>query len=241
MFIDVKQTDPDWLIHRVAAITASNVWKVMAKPKRVKKAREGEPPEPMKEMAARSNYRKEKIREYLTGLSANRYVSSYMEDGLENEEMACGAYEVATGSELLHGGLYVHDSISRFMASPDRRIVGGGLVEAKYLTGATTEANHIDLIEGAPIPEEYVLQCQAQLSCSGEQFVDFVSYDPDIKVRELKLFIKRIQRDEPLIYAIEQEVQLFLEQMVGELGRLGVKCSPQACGTRENDTVEEAV
>jgi len=210
-FIDIEQLSTDWLQMRCACVTASHVCDVMAKFKDPKK--KGEHSDRMK-------YRKAKMREQLTGRSAETYVSPYMEAGLDIEPLARAAYEVARDVEVLNGGLFVHDQISRFMASPDGRVGDDGLIEVKFLTGCTTDANHLDLIEGAEVPEEYLLQMQAQLSCSGRQFVDFISYDPYMPPK-LRLFVKRFPRDEKKIAEIEAEVQTFLEQVAQKLLQLG--------------------
>lgn len=217
-----RRPDPSWLKMRIACVTASSVWRVMAKPKRVKKAREGEPPEPAVELATRSNYRKAKIREELTGRSMEAYVSSYMEAGIEMEGLAVPAYEVATDRDCQNGGIFFHDTIPRFAASPDSRVGEDGLLECKYLTGCTTEANHLDLLGGADIPEEYILQMQAQMACSGRQWVDFCSFDPDMP-KTLRLYIRRVKRDPTMISVIENEVILFLSQMVEAIQKLSPK------------------
>lgn len=217
MFVDVNQKSSEWLQMRCACVTASRMCDVMAKLKRVTAGA-------TKEAAKRQQYRKQKIREQLTGLASENYVSLYMDKGTESEPLARAAYEVSRGVDVMDGGIFVHDTIPRFMASPDGRVGEHGLIEIKCLTGATTDANHLDLIAGADVPEEYVLQVQSQLSCAGPEYLwnDFISYDSEIKTKSLKLFVKRFPRDEKLISAIELETVQFLEEMIAVLKKLGV-------------------
>jgi len=207
-FIDVDQSSPDWLAMRSACVSASHMWEVMAKLK-----------DPKKEAAARSRYKRQKVWEELTGLTAESYVSPQMEAGIEMEPLARAAYEIATGQEVQPGGLFIHDTIPRYVASPDGRVGDDGLIEAKYLTGFSTDANHLDLLLGADIPEQYQLQMTAQLACSGRKWVDFISYDPAFP-RPMRLFIKRFPRDEKMIAAVELETVQFLSEVVALLKKL---------------------
>jgi hypothetical protein len=219
-FVDVPQLSADWLKMRVGCVSASHLGDVMAKLKPVKKA-EGEIPN-HKEAAPRLIYRKKKVMEMLTGLTADSYVTPYMQAGIDVEVLARAAYEFEREVEVLHGGLFVHDKIARFVASPDGR-VGEGLLEIKYLTGVTTDANHIDLIRGAAIPDEYQWQMLGQLSCSGWPWVDFVSYQPAPMPKNLRLHIRRFHRDEkhilsdgkpmPSIAEMEKSVEQFTAEV----------------------------
>lgn len=208
-FVDVIQLSNDWLKMRVGCVSASQVHKVMATVK-----------DPKKQAAPRLNYRKRLVMEMLTGLTAETYVSPYMQSGLEVEPLARAAYEMERDVEVLHGGLFIHDSIPRFVASPDGRIGPDGLLEIKYLTGVTTEANHLDLLMGAEIPDEYQKQMLAQMACSGRKWVDFVSYQPAPMPKKLRMHIRRFPRDEKRIAEMEQAVEKFLAEVDEMLERL---------------------
>lgn len=239
MWIDVDQRkEPeDWLIHRTGCVTASRLCDVMAKLAPIG-TKDSKKPNP-KEAAARRNYRREKRREWLTGRAAEHYVSPWMDRGTQNEDLAINAYEIETGESVLYGGIYVHEGIPKFMASPDGRVGEDGLVEAKYLTGSTTEACHEDLIGGdAEVPEDYVLQMQGQLACSGRKWVDFVSYDGSMP-ENLQLFVKRFPRDEKIIAAIEFETIHFLEEVISMLKKLGASATFPAIESSE-DVLDQA-
>ena len=71
------QNTPEWIIHRQGMVTASNMWRVMAKLK-----------DPKKESAERARYKAELVCEVLTGRATEHYVSPAMETGLEREPLA---------------------------------------------------------------------------------------------------------------------------------------------------------
>jgi hypothetical protein len=110
--------------------------------------------------------------------------------------------------------LWFHDRIPRFAASPDYLLPDGkGLIEIK----CPTTDHHFDLIDGGEIDEEWLWQMRAQLSCTGRSYVDFVSWDPRMKQPDMRLFVKRISREDEeedtLIRGMELEVIQFLDEV----------------------------
>lgn len=195
---EIIQGTPEWLQMRVGCVTASRVADVIAKPKRG-----------TGELACRANYRSEIVCECLTGRSAEHYVTPAMEFGIENEPVALAAYEMARDVEVGDGGFFLHDTISRFAASPDGLIGIDGLVEIKCPTTAT----HIDYMITGIVPEAYQPQMLAQMACTGRQWCDFVSFDPRLP-KKLQLFVRRFQRDDARIAEMESEVLKFLEEVI---------------------------
>jgi hypothetical protein len=53
---------------------------------------------------------------------------------------------------------------------------------------------------------------QWQMSCTGRQWCDFVSYHPDFP-DDLKLFVKRVPRDNELIARLEEAVSTFVQEV----------------------------
>lgn len=206
-FVDIDQRSPEWLHMRCACVTTSHLSDICCKQKNGKY------------LASRLNYMKKKVWEQLTGLAAENYVSPYMDKGSDVEPLAVTAYEMKYDVEVLNGGLYVHDSIPRFMASPDGRVGEDGLLEIKYLTGFTRDTNHADLLAGDEIPEEFQLQMLGQLSCSGREWVDFCAYCPEL-APDLRMVVRRFPRDEKRIAALETEVQEFLLEMTQRVLRI---------------------
>lgn len=67
------------------------------------------------------------------------------------------------------------------------------------------------LLDG-DIPDKYQKQIQWQLACTGRQWCDFASYDPRLP-ESMRLFVKRIHRDDAAITALEAQVIDFLGEV----------------------------
>jgi predicted phage-related endonuclease len=102
--------------------------------------------------------------------------------------------------------------------SPDGLIGPNGLVEIKCPNTAT----HIETLNGRSVPEKYITQIQWQLACTSRRWCDFVSYDNRMP-ENMRLLVKRIERDQTRISELEDEVIKFLAEVdatVAELQRL---------------------
>lgn len=201
------QNTPEWIIHRQGMVTASNMWRVMAKLK-----------DPKKESAERARYKAELVCEVLTGRATEHYVSPAMETGLEREPLARTAYEVKYDLEAQPGGFWAHDTIPRLGASPDAILGEDGLAEFKCPSLTT----HLGYLLSGEIPEEYQLQMQTQMACTGRKWNDFGSYHPDMPER-WQLWVKRLERDDKMISAIELETLQFLEEVIAVVKKLEAK------------------
>lgn len=204
--VEVEQNSVEWLEMRIGAVTASRVAAVMA---RLKNGGEAQ---------VRQDYKAEVICERLTGRATEHFVSVPMEWGIENEPLAKSAYEVETGLDLVPGGLAMHPSIKWLMASPDGLLASNGLIECKCPNTAT----HLEYIIAGVVPAEYQWQMLCQMSCAERSFCDFVSFDPRLP-KKLQLFVRRFERDDARIAAMESEVIKFLAE-VDELIEKVKKC-----------------
>jgi hypothetical protein len=92
-------------------------------------------------------------------------------------------------------------------ASPDGLIDPDGLLEIKCLI----KANHMDILLNEDL-SKYELQMHWQMACTGRQWCDFVSFNPELP-EDMQLFIKRLHRDEHEIIRVEREVNIFLEEV----------------------------
>lgn len=202
--VDVEQQSPDWLAMRVGAVTASRVADVMAKLVR----KNGE-------SAARANYKAELVCERLTGLTYDHFTTAAMQWGIDNEPLAKAAYEIETGLEINPAGLAMHRSIKWLMASPDGLVGEDGLVECKCPTTAT----HIDYIMQGVVPAEYQPQMLCQMACTERKYCDFVSFDPRLP-KKLQLFVRRFERDNARITAMEAEIEKFLSEVDEQIAKL---------------------
>lgn len=203
VLIDCEQGSPDWLAMRVGRVTGSRVCDVMAT---LKKGGDS---------AARRNYKAEIVCEMLTGLTAEHFVTPAMQWGIENEVFARNAYELEHDATVEPVGFAIHPRMPRFGASPDGLVGDDGLIEIKCPNTAT----HIDYILGGEVPEAYQPQMLAEMACTGRAWCDFVSFDSRLPKR-LKLFVRRFNRDEARIAAMESEVAKFLAEVDETLERL---------------------
>lgn len=203
--IDCIQGSPEWLAVRCGRVTGSRVADVMAKLKR----KDGE-------SAARYGYKIEIVVEILTGRAATHFMSDAMLWGVENEPFARAAYELKTDATVDDIGFAIHPDNKRFGASPDGIIGDDGLLECKCPNTST----HLEYIIAGEVPEQYKPQMLAEMACTGRKWVDFVSFDPRLPER-LQLFIRRFERDDAMIYAMDLEITQFLSEVDEMLGKLG--------------------
>jgi len=193
-----------WREARCGRVTASRVADIMAKTK-------------SGWAASRKNYISELVVERLTGAPANGYVSPAMEHGINTEAEARAAYAFEKNVDVTGSGkdFLPHPDIEMFGASPDAFVGEDGLAEFKCPNTAT----HIDTLTNGRIKGAYLTQMQAQMACTGRQWCDFVSYDPRLP-GHLRLFVKRVSRDNARIAEMETEVRTFLAELDGKIEQL---------------------
>jgi len=189
-----QRTD-GWLSERTGKVTASAVYKVMAKTK-------------TGYGADRANYLAELVTERLTGLPVPSFTNAAMQHGIDTEAQARAAYQFHLGYSVTETGFHPHPFMAMFGASPDGLCGDAGLVEIKCPNSAT----HIETLRGGSIAKKYMLQMQVQMACTGRDWCDFVSFDPRMPL-ELQLHVQRVNRDDKLIAEIEAEVGDFLDEV----------------------------
>ena len=198
----LEQGTEAWLQIRLGKCTASRISDVIA----TTKSGYG---------ASRANYAAELIAERLTGTPAEKYTNAAMAWGTATEPEARSTYEFYRGCVVGQIGFIEHPTIAMSGCSPDGLIDSDGLVEIKCPNTAT----HIDTLLGQAVPSKYVSQVQWQIACTGRRWCDFVSYDPRLP-ENMRLFTKRILRDDVMIDRLEKEVRLFLSEIDGTIGKL---------------------
>ncbi len=195
---EIEQGSADWHAIRCGKVTASRVADVVAKTK-------------TGWGTSRANYAAELIAERLTGEAAEGFTNAAMQWGTEYEPKARLAYEFYTGVDVEQVGFVTHPTIADSGASPDGLVGESGLVEIKCPNTAT----HIDTLIKQVVPAKYVTQMMWQMACTGRAWCDFVSYDPRMP-ESMRLFVKRVQRDDAMISELESEVVSFLLYEVSE-------------------------
>jgi putative phage-type endonuclease len=198
----MQQRSPEWFMARAGKVTASRVQDILAKTK-------------TGASASRGNYLAQLVAERLTGQPAESLQTAAMQWGTEQESFARAAYEAATGVIVTDTGFVIHPQIEQAGASPDGLVGDDGLVEIKCPNTAT----HIDTLINKTIPAKYHSQMQWQMTCTGRQWCDFVSFDPRMP-EELRLFVKRIKADQDFISTTENEVLIFLAEVDSTVSKL---------------------
>lgn len=212
---DVEQGSPEWLALRLGKVTASRVADVVAKTK----AGWG---------ASRANYMAQLVAERLTGTVTPAFTNAAMQHGTETEPEARTAYEFYCDVDVVQVPFVEHPTIADTGASPDGLVGSDGLVEIKCPNTAT----HIETLLGGTVPAKYVTQMLWQMACTGRKFCDFVSYDPRMP-ESMRLFVKRVERDDEQIKALEKDVADFLSEVREKVRDLRSKYEPNNDETPE--------
>ena len=199
---EIIQGSDEWKALRLGKVTASRVADVVARTK-------------TGYGASRANYMAQLIAERLTGTVAEAYTNAAMQHGTETEPEARAAYEFYQGVTVQEIAFVPHPKINQAGASPDGLIGDDGLVEIKCPNTAT----HLETLLGQAVPAKYETQMQFQMACTGRKWCDFVSYDPRMP-ENMRLFIKRLPRDDKRITELESEIAAFLLEMAIKLSEL---------------------
>jgi predicted phage-related endonuclease len=132
------------------------------------------------------------------------------------------AYEFFVDRDVQQCGFINHPTILCAGASPDGLVGGDGLLELKCPNTAT----HIDTLLSGTIPDKYLKQMMFQMACTGRQWCDFASYDRRLPER-MRLFVKRVERDDAMIADIELAVTQFLGELDDTVEALRNQYEPQ--------------
>lgn len=199
---EIIQGSDEWKALRLGKVTASRVADVIAKTK-------------SGYSASRANYMAQLIAERLTGVVAESYTNAAMQHGTDTEPEARAAYCFYQGVAVEQIAFVPHHKIDQAGCSPDGLVGDDGLVELKCPNTAT----HLETLLGQAVPGKYETQMQFQMACTGRKWCDFVSYDPRMP-EHMRLFIRRVPRDDKRIAEIEGEIASFLLEMAVKLSQL---------------------
>lgn len=183
--IDVVQGSPEWFAARAGIPTASMFSAILAKG----------------EGKTRRTYMYKLLGERLTGEPAENYTNAHMERGKEMEDTARNTYALIHNVDPVRIGFVRNGRVG---ASPDAFIDNNGLSEFK------TKLPHLllEILMTGEMPSEHVAQVQGQLWIAEREWCDFVAYWP-----KLKIFVKRVYRDEKYIASLSASVHRFCEEL----------------------------
>ena len=194
--MSAPQGTDEWKAERVGKVTASKLIDIIDRTKSGSFT------------AKRTAYISQLAIERISGQPYTFTPSASMDWGTKTEPEARNAYRETVFEEVNEVGFIPHPSIIDAGASPDGLVGDDGLVEIKCPESHT----HIGYFLDGNVPDKYTHQMQWQMACTGRQWCDFVSYDPRCP-EGLRLFVKRLERDDIYISTAEETVRRFLAEV----------------------------
>lgn len=193
----MEQRSDEWFAARCGSLGASKVKDAFA---RLKKSGD--------RMQVAVDFMLELAAERITGVPARRV--NALTWGREHEDEARASYAFLTNLEVVKIGLIPHPTIPNAHASPDSLVGDTGGLEIKCPTSAT----HLKTLLDDAVPEEHLPQIHWNMACAGpmRNWWDFVSYDPRFP-EEMRMFVKRVERDETEIARLEAQAVAFLKEI----------------------------
>jgi hypothetical protein len=182
----VIQGSPEWLQARCGNATASEFASILAKG----------------EGKMRAAYLRRIVAERLTGKPCVTWRgNSDTERGQQQEPLARMAYEARTGNLVDDAGFIKHAELAAG-ASPDGLVGDDGGTEAKSVI-ATVQ---VETLLCGKYPPAHKAQIQGNLWILEREWWDFISFCPEMRRPEHRLYVFRVHRDEEYIKALEAEV-----------------------------------
>ena len=211
--IECEQGQPEWFAARTGVITASMVSEAR---KRLKSG-----PNKGDYTTAAHNYAFKLAVERIKGAPCDHddFETWAMRRGKELEHDARLKHEARIGEFIEQAGVVLTDD-RKFGFSTDGFIGDDGISEYKCFT----DSSKVRAILFQESDEEVIDQVQCGLWITGRRWCDFVLYYPDLECVGLELTIKRIERDEAYIEALEADLMEFdklVESYVDRIEALG--------------------
>lgn len=201
--MSAEQGTPEWMQERAGHATTSRFADILATIK-------------SGEAASRRNYRTHLVTERITGLPVETYHNTAMQWGNDHQEEARRAIENELGEIVQPSPFIKHPKHEWVGCSPDGLIGldGGAEIKCPYVSTI-----HIETVQRDIVPSEYIAQIQGGMWVTGRSWWLFASYDKRMPGR-LKLYTKRVDRDERYIELLQESVLLFLREVEEATERL---------------------
>lgn len=194
---NVEQGSPEWFAVRLGIPTASEFSKIITATG--------------KASAQANDYMLTLVAERMLGHEVEKWQGNmWTERGKELEQEAADYYELTTGTELQKVGFVTNDA-GTAGCSPDRLVGDDGLLEVKCPAAHT----HLKYMMDKKLDTAYMPQLQGQLFVTGRQWVDIISYYP-----ELKPVIIRVARNEEYISTLQKLLEDFSAEIKATESRL---------------------
>lgn len=197
IFHNAPQGSDAWLAARRGVITASRFKDCRDRNKPAKGETIGKP------SAKCLGYAMDVARERVGGLAPSKFTNAAMRAGTEQEPFARAAYEARTGNLVEEAGFAVTED-RLFGVSVDGLVDADGVIEIKTMVSSETLFTAL----GGDI-SAYIDQCNGAMWLLGRKWVDLVLWAPDLEPIGRHLTIRRIERDEAAIEAMEADLLEF--------------------------------
>lgn len=201
IILECEQRTEEWYKARCGVLTASACKEFMS-------------------VRTRKSFVYKKIAELLTGESESFEPNQYMLWGIEKEDEAREAYEEYSNNKVRQVGFVLKDETRMVGCSPDGLVDEDGLVEIKCPMTKT----HLGYLESGP-PKMYLEQMYFQMYVTGRKWCDFVSFDPRIERKDLRLYVKRIHIDLFKIIELDTAIKDTVNKIEKFLTKYNVKRS----------------
>ena len=218
---DVIQGTPEWAALRCGIPTSSNFSKLIT-------------PKTMELSKSSTPYMHTLLAERILGEPTVEFTSHWQDRGSEMEAEAVNFYQFTRDAETEKVGFILNDDRT-IGASPDRLVADDGLLEIK----CPSPGVHISYLLNRTVDAEYYPQIMGQLWISGRQWVDIMSYHP-----EMPSALIRVERDDKYIQKLSSVVTAFagaLEEqfrLMAELGWVKPKQAPKPSPARAMSIVD---
>lgn len=197
ILIQCEQGTPEWFAARAGVITASKFSDAISTLKN------GTPSQASKDYAY-----KVAVERICGETTEDTYQTFEMRRGAELEPLARMAYEVKTGNLAQESGIVLTDD-RIFGYSTDGLVDDDGLIEIKCPNSAR---KLVEMWETGDL-SEYEHQIQGGMWITGRKWCDFIMYAPQLEPVGKHLYIKRIERDDDFIEAMESQLWDFARRV----------------------------
>jgi len=143
-----------------------------------------------------------------------------MKEGHVQEPFARMAYEEMTGNLVQEVGAFATDD-DHFLYSPDGTVGDDGLIEIKSLFSPD---RIIQIVAGEDY-SDFEDQCMFGLWLTGRKWIDLIVWAPALEEIGLSMTIKRIERDDDAIDAMERDLMSFATLVRKLESQLRIKAS----------------
>lgn len=199
IYRELEQGTDDWLRARCGIPTASNFDQIITPT--------GKP------SSSADRFMNTLLAEWVTGLPGGMEPTTWMQRGTELEPEARAFYELDRDADVEQVGFITRDD-GMIGCSPDGLVDDSGMVELKVPSPGV----HVEYLLSQQLPGKYRPQVQGQLLIAEREWVDFMSYSPDMPP-----VIVRVNRDEAFIQSLSSFLSAFVDKITDKREKLRQK------------------